>query len=275
MVHGFDSISITQFPVMICAVSAEGSLNRVAHSIQIFVLLTLSKLFLFNLCTFAASLPLSLAQSYLVIFHLLAQSHDIGNQNFVSLHSGFIIIDFDGTADMQCYHYSSNVYFWFGYLVGVTCSSSQELTNTHSVLPIASSMLHFQHQLIPLCFALAHICFWLNWIVQFKSKFSLSCAVLRKVSTEDGDHVISQMVALIAEIEGNCFYIILSILLVWRRSDLFSVSLQITGYVSLDNQTPLHITLSKMIFTSHCICFYYIMICPVSSAYTIGVVSFA
>ena len=33
MVHGFDSISITQFPVMICAVSAEGSLNRVAHSI--------------------------------------------------------------------------------------------------------------------------------------------------------------------------------------------------------------------------------------------------
>ena len=33
MVHGFDSISITQFPAMICSVSAEGSLNRVAHSI--------------------------------------------------------------------------------------------------------------------------------------------------------------------------------------------------------------------------------------------------
>ena len=38
---------------------------------------------------------------------------------------------------------------------------------------------------------------------------------------------------------------------------------------------PLHITLSKLVFTSHCICFYYIMICPVSSAYTIGVVLFA
>ena len=38
---------------------------------------------------------------------------------------------------------------------------------------------------------------------------------------------------------------------------------------------PLHITLSKLVFTSHCICFYYIMICPVSSAYTNGVVSFA
>ena len=38
---------------------------------------------------------------------------------------------------------------------------------------------------------------------------------------------------------------------------------------------PLHITLSKLVFTSHCICFYYIMICPVSSEYTIGVVSFA
>ena len=33
MVHDFDSISITQFPVMIWSVSAEGSLNRVAHSI--------------------------------------------------------------------------------------------------------------------------------------------------------------------------------------------------------------------------------------------------
>ena len=33
MVHGFDSISIAQFPAMICSVSAEASLNRVAHSI--------------------------------------------------------------------------------------------------------------------------------------------------------------------------------------------------------------------------------------------------
>ena len=83
------------------------------------------------------------------------------------------------------------------------------------------------------------------------------------------------MAVLIAEIEGNYFYIILSILLVWRRSDLFNVSLKITGYVSLHKPMPLHITLSKLVFTSHCICFYYIMICSVSSAYTAGVVSFA
>ena len=79
----------------------------------------------------------------------------------------------------------------------------------------------------------------------------------------------------IAEIEGNCFYIILSTLLFWRRSDLFSVSLKNTGYVSLHNQTPLHMTLSKLAFTSHCICFYYIIIGPVSSAYAIVIVLFA
>ena len=106
MVHGFDSISITQFPAMICSVSVEGFLNRVAHSIQIFLLLILSKSFLFNLCAFDACLPLSSAQSYLVRFQLLAQSHDIGKQNFVSLHSGFIIIDFDEAASMQCWHVS-------------------------------------------------------------------------------------------------------------------------------------------------------------------------
>ena len=83
------------------------------------------------------------------------------------------------------------------------------------------------------------------------------------------------MVTLIVQIEGNCFYVILSTLLVWCRSDLFNVSLKITGYVSLHDQLPLHKTLSKLVFTSHCICFYYIMICPVSSAYTNGVVSFA
>ena len=46
MVQGFDSISIAQFPVMICSVSAEGSLNCVAHSIYMFLVLTLSKSFL-------------------------------------------------------------------------------------------------------------------------------------------------------------------------------------------------------------------------------------
>ena len=35
MVHDFDSISISQFPAMIFSVSAEGSLNRVAHMLFI------------------------------------------------------------------------------------------------------------------------------------------------------------------------------------------------------------------------------------------------
>ena len=62
MVDGFDSIEITQFPAMTWSISAEGSLNRVvAHFIYIFLLLPLSKSFLFNLCAFAACLLLSSA----------------------------------------------------------------------------------------------------------------------------------------------------------------------------------------------------------------------
>ena len=57
MVYGFDSISIAQVPAMISLVSAEGSLNRVAHSILMFFLLTLSKSFLFILCAFDDCLP--------------------------------------------------------------------------------------------------------------------------------------------------------------------------------------------------------------------------
>ena len=150
------------------------------------------------------------------------------------------------------------------------------MSKLRSVLPIAPGLLHCWHHFIPFCFALALICFWLNLIVQFTSEISLSCADLCKVSIEDGDHVISDHV-LNADIEGNYFFIILSRLLVWRRSDWFSVSLWITGYVSLHNQFayPQHTTFSKLVFTSHCICFYYIIICPVSSAYIIGDVSFA
>ena len=149
------------------------------------------------------------------------------------------------------------------------------MSKSCSILPIAPGLLHCWHHLIPFYFAFAIICFWLNLIVQFASEFSLSCTDQCKVSTEDSDHVLSYMVVLTAEIEGNCFYIIFSILLVWCRSDLFNVSLQISGYVSLHNQMPLHITLGKLVFISHCICLYYIMICPVSSTYTISVVLFA
>ena len=66
MVHGFDSINIAQFPAMICSVLGEGSLNRDAHSIEIFLLLTMSKSFLFILCAFHACLRLSSAYLYLV-----------------------------------------------------------------------------------------------------------------------------------------------------------------------------------------------------------------
>ena len=61
-------------------------------------------------------------------------------------------------------------------------------------------------------------------------------------------------------------YIYICILFVRRRSELFNVSLKITGYVFLHKQMPLYIPLSKLVFTSHCVCFHYIAICPVSSA---------
>ena len=153
----------------------------------------------------------------------------------------------------------------------VLCIICSPLSKSRSILPIAPVLLHCWHHFRPFCFAFVLICFWLNLIIQFKSEFNLSCTDLWKVSTEDGGHVISQMVILITKIERNCFYIIFSILLVCRRSDLFSVSLQITGYVM---QTPLHITLNKLSFNSHCVSFYYITICPVLSACTIGIVSF-
>ena len=99
------------------------------------------------------------------------------------------------------------------------------MSKSRSVLSIASGLLHYWHHLMSFHFALSLICFWVNLIAQFTSEFSLSCADLCNVSAEDGDHVILYMVVLIAEIEGNCFYIILSILLVWCSSDLFNVSL--------------------------------------------------
>ena len=54
MVHAFDSISIGQFSVTVCLISAEGSLNRV---------LTLSKSIVLSLSASDACLPLSLAYS--------------------------------------------------------------------------------------------------------------------------------------------------------------------------------------------------------------------
>ena len=51
------------------------------------------------------------------------------------------IIDFDEAADMQCWHCFSYSYFWFGYLVGVTCFRSQELT---LVVLICSRFITFE-----------------------------------------------------------------------------------------------------------------------------------
>ena len=136
---------------MICLVLAEGSINCVAHSIQMFLPLILSKSFLFVLYAFDACL-----------FQSFAQSHDIRNQNFVSLHSGFIIIDFDEAAGMQCWHYFSYTYFWFGHLVGVTCSSSV-LLRIHPYL----------------------------FLAQFDS------SVYIRIQSGDNDHVISYMAVLI------------------------------------------------------------------------------
>ena len=82
------------------------------------------------------------------------------------------------------------------------------------------------------------------------------------------------MVVLIAEIEGNCFHIILSILLVWHRSDFSMLVCRLLGMLVCITR-HLSTALSKLVFPSHCICSLYIIICPVSSAYTIGAVSLA
>ena len=54
------SIGIAQFPAMICSASAEGSLNRVVHPLDLDVYsLTLSESFLFILFAFDTCLPFS------------------------------------------------------------------------------------------------------------------------------------------------------------------------------------------------------------------------
>ena len=141
MVHGFDSISIRQILAMTCSVLAAGSLNRVPHSIQIFLLLTLKKRFLLN-CV------------HLLLVHHSAQlSHtwsDLSRSLKVMIQKTKVLIYF-----ILVFSYT---YFWLGYLVDVTYSTSQELTlvvfftkfvvslqplsKSRSVLPIAPGLLH-------------------------------------------------------------------------------------------------------------------------------------
>lgn len=60
----FESVSTAQFPDIICSVLAKGSLNRVAYSIQLFVLLFLNKLFfVYFVCICCFSVQLSHTQS--------------------------------------------------------------------------------------------------------------------------------------------------------------------------------------------------------------------
>ena len=68
---------------------------------------------------------------------------------FCSRHSGFIIIDFDEAAAIQCWHYFSYLYFWFGYLVGMTCSRSQKLMLVVFFFIICSQFITFEQ--VKLC----------------------------------------------------------------------------------------------------------------------------
>ena len=57
----------------------------------------------------------------------------------------------------------------------IICLHFITFSKSCSVLPIAFGLLNCWHHLMPFCFALALICFWLNVIFQFTSAFSLSC----------------------------------------------------------------------------------------------------
>ena len=76
---------------------------------------------------------------------------------------------------LQCWH--------------VKCSFDKKFWLT--ILSIVPGLFHCWHHLMSFCFALAHICFWLNLIFKFISELSLSCTDLCKFITKDNDHVIS------------------------------------------------------------------------------------
>ena len=55
---------------------------------------------------------------------------------------------------------------------------SQFITFEQVTFCPAPGLFHCWHQLMPFCFALALICFWLNLIVQFTLEFCLTCSLL-------------------------------------------------------------------------------------------------
>ena len=123
---------------------------------------------------------------------------------------------------------------------------------------------------MPICFTHVFIYFWLRllqhsvWVAPICAKLALRTVII----------LFHRWLPLLLRLKFIASIYIFSIALVWRRSDLFNVILQITGYVSLHNQRPLHTTLSKIVFTSHYVYFHYIVICPVSLAWTIGMILF-
>ena len=123
MIHVLYSISTAQFPAMICSVFIR-RLSKSCCWLNLAVSYFDFVRIIFILSAFATCVLLSSVSSYLVRFQPVAHIHFIGNMNSVSLHSGFIIKDFDKAAVMSCWHYFSYIYVWFGYLVGMTCSRS-------------------------------------------------------------------------------------------------------------------------------------------------------
>ena len=117
------------------------------------------------------------------------------------------------------------------------------------------------------------LCFWVRFTVYLHQHSVWVALTCTKLVLTTVIMVYHRQLSLLLRLKVTAY--IFSIVFAWCRSDLFIVSLQITGYVILHNQMPLHITLGKKVFTSHCVCFHYIVICPGSSAYNIGVTSFA
>ena len=114
--------------------------------------------------------------------------------------------------------------------------------------PIVPDLLHRWRYLMPFCFLHAFICFWGQFSLHKHSVWvAMTCSKLALRT------VIMSFERWLFLLKVIAYIHIFSIILVWCRSDLFNVSLQIAGYVSLHNQMPLHITLCKLVFTSPCI----------------------
>ena len=124
------------------------------------------------------------------------------------------------------------------------------------------ALLHCWHHLMLFCFAHAFTFSWLRFMVEFIRAFSLSCTDLRKVSIEDSDHAISQMVVLIAEIEDHSFYIYSALYL--SGAGLTCSVLACRLLCILACMFPLHSDLSSVISINH----WYHFLCMIPNFWT-------